>query len=79
MENKGEVVSITQNEDVFERYDSGLIAGFDHATGPDCSVGIVCAVTQGGVEVVAQYEQMTFDFRSTWAQIINLFKGGDSE
>jgi len=73
------VVPFTADDKVFERYDSGLIAGFDHATGPSKSVGVVCAVTPEGIEVVAQYEQMNLDLRTTWAQVINLFKGGGRE
>ena len=74
-----DVVSLADRRDIFERYDSGLIAGFNQAHGTEKTTGVICAVTKEGIEVVGQYEQMNFDFRSTWAQFVNLFKGKSRE
>lgn len=58
----------------FDRYESGLINSFeDHAT-PD--TGIVASVTPDGIEFVARHRQTQFDVRATWADVIDVFRGG---
>lgn len=69
-------LEVVEREDIFSRYDSGLIAGFEKA---QVSAGAVCAVTPVGIELVARYEDMNIDIRTSWSQVVKLFKGDRSD